>query len=553
MNSISSILSASGASIRKSFRRFPMTQAALALFIILTAFATDFFGRANGFKPIDHVITPFLMMLTFGFFLIEASAIRKNGVKIGMIALAAAIAAFFALTHPEINPMKLDEAARETVERIRTFYVVLCLCLAVRAILSQAHISIDEFAKKIYGHGFAAAIVLGCFSLGVLLVTGIFETLFLSGSYELIPRVWIFCALSSFSIGVFYAIENLDQAPGKFFITIGKYVLLPVLALAFMIIYGYIAKILITQIIPSNEIFPILSSLFCIGAPIWTMNRAMDHDDRTGKLVDLLPLLFIPFIALQGYSIWLRISEFGLTTTRYLGCALIALEIVYFTLYFFHGRKTEGVLTAAVVLAALAYVVPGINSRDLPFNRQLAALNAYATNPDTFDESDLYRVAGAYNYLKSVPGGMEAMETIDAKILDKIESLPLARSEDRSYYNFWGENNEKIDVIGFSAIRPNIYCNSEYNETVDLSAIACYLPDSVAKDPERRPTPFLTIDFSEIYATYATVRSAESRQLETNQVPLPNGDVLWLESLSFEIDENGEVRYFSANGFYLEK
>ena len=84
-------------------------------------------------------------MLTFGLFLIEASAIRKNGIKIGMIALAAAIAAFFALTHPEINPMKLDEAARETVERIRTFYVVLCLCLAVRAILSQAHISIDSF------------------------------------------------------------------------------------------------------------------------------------------------------------------------------------------------------------------------------------------------------------------------------------------------------------------------------------------------------------------------------------------------------------------------
>ena len=50
--------------------------------------------------------------------------------------------------------------------------IVLCLCLAVRAILSQAHISIDEFAKKIYGHGFAAAIVLGCFSLDILLVTG---------------------------------------------------------------------------------------------------------------------------------------------------------------------------------------------------------------------------------------------------------------------------------------------------------------------------------------------------------------------------------------------
>ena len=169
MNSISSILNSSGASIRKSFRRFPMTQTTLALFIILTAFATDFFGRADGVKPIDHVITPFLMMLTFGLFLIEASAIRKNGVKIGMIALAAAIAAFFTLTHPEINPMKLDEAARETVERIQTFYVVLCLCLAVQAILKQASISVDEFTKKIYGHGFAAAIVLGCFSLGILL------------------------------------------------------------------------------------------------------------------------------------------------------------------------------------------------------------------------------------------------------------------------------------------------------------------------------------------------------------------------------------------------
>lgn len=553
MNLISSIIESTKSSFSKSFKRFPVTLTTLVLFILLSAFGTNMSYRP---KPdpllIDDWIIPILITAALGFFLTEAAQIRNRAVKFAMFVVSIGIAVTFTCALVHANPLNLSVIHVAAAQRILTFYIVLCLAAGVRAILKASGLSIDAFGARLYAHGFAAGIVMACFSIGILLVTMIFTSLFLTGNFSFMTRVWIFCGLTSAVTVVFYAIEALDQKAGKFFSAIAQFVLLPVLWLAFAIIYGYIAKILVTQNIPSNEIFPILSGLFIVGMPIWTINRHFLKNDSQFRFVDRLPLFFIPFIGLQAWSLWLRISAFGLTTTRYFGCVLILLEIVYLLFYIFNARKTESMLIAAIIAAFITFVIPGINARDLPFNLQLATINAYIENPDAFDTENEYRVAGAYNYLKHQDGGEETLAAIDDQTIAKIGSLPVARSDETKYYNFWAEGSEKIDVSGFSAIIPNINCNSDHDsKSVDLSSIACYRAGKWMDD--EKPEPILTIDVREIYEKYSTIQAAQDGQMDPTELTFENGDVFRFDSLGFTIDEDGAVREFYASGMILEK
>ena len=555
MNLINSIYESTKSSFRKSFRQFPITLTTLALFILLMVFGTEMsYTMKNEPRLIDDWIIPTLITAALGFFLTEAASVRNRGAKIAMVAVSVGIAVLFTCTLVSRNPLGLSETHLAATRRILSFYIILCAAAGACAILKKSRLPIDAFGARLYAHGFAAAIVMACFSIGILLVTIIFNALFLSDGSAFLERMWIFCALTSAVTVIFYAIEALDQKPGKFFAAIAQFVLLPVSVLAFIIIYGYIAKILITRIIPSNEIFPILSGLFIVGMPIWTINRDVVENEKLNKFVDLLALFFIPFIGLQIWSLSLRISAFGLTTTRYLGCVLILLEVVYFLLYIFNARKTESTLIAVIFAALIAFVIPGINAYSLPFRQQLATLNAYVENPASFDADNEYRVIGAYNYLKNEPGGEEALAAIDDQTIAGIKSLRIAKAEGSNYYHFWSEGSEKIDVRGFSAIIPNVSCDSgNESKEIDLSAVACYDASKWKHDSESDPEPLLTIDVQEIYRKYSTVQAAEDGRIEPTEIALENGDVFRLESFGFEIGEDGELRSFYASGVFLEK
>ena len=89
-------------------------------------------------------------------------------------------------------------------------------------------------------------------------------------------------------------------------------------------------KIIVLRKIPANQIFRILAALFACGLPIWTMNSLWEKEENTWqKIINKLPLAFIPFILLQIYSIWSRISANGLTEARYLCVMLVIFEIIY--------------------------------------------------------------------------------------------------------------------------------------------------------------------------------------------------------------------------------
>ena len=123
--------------------------------------------------------------------------------------------------------------------------------------------------------------------------------------------------------------SKIEDEVSKFEKVMVTYVLPGLLALAYVIIYTYIIKMLVTWSFPKNQVFAILTTLFCFGVCIWTMAQGL-YDDNLKKVFTILPLLFIPCIILQIMCLYMRIAPYGLTLQRYAGIAFVFFEIVYF-------------------------------------------------------------------------------------------------------------------------------------------------------------------------------------------------------------------------------
>lgn len=65
----------------------------------------------------------------------------------------------------------------------------------------------------------------------------------------------------------------------------------------------YIIKILVLRQMPKNQIFRILSSLFIIGMPIWSMAQYFKDENFWYNVSSKLAIAFIPFIILQSGKI----------------------------------------------------------------------------------------------------------------------------------------------------------------------------------------------------------------------------------------------------------
>lgn len=230
-----------------------------------------------------------------------------------------------------------------------------------------------------------------------------------------------------------YSFAETNSRTDTFSKILVKYVLFPLTILVFAIIYLYVLKILILRDIPSNQIFAILTGVFILSMPAWTMMEALEEENLWYRISRKLPQLFIPFILLQMYSVGVRIEQYGITPERYMGVMWILLEIIYLFIYFkihrFAGRMF--VVIAIAVIAAL--LIPGVNMYSISILSQERILSQYKKNTELSEEEEK-EIYGAYEYLQGV---QNSEKYIDNKYtLEEITEIKGFYSEqDDRYYS----------------------------------------------------------------------------------------------------------------------
>lgn len=301
------------------------------------------------------------------------------------------------------------------------YFVVIVLSVLYNRYKESGH-SAEEYFVGVFTGIIKLLFSWGLLALGVLLLSLVFDELITSieGAGAIVPQILI--------IGLYvvpYAmmdVTEIKDAVEKFFENLIKYVLLILTIIGAVIIYLYIIKTIITGI-PSNEIFGITSALFFVAIPVGFACTAFEKNTFLQKIAYLLPYVYAPFIVLQVYAIYVRIAEYGLTPSRYMGIVLIVLEVLYTVVYALFRKHIDKLLPAMMVITACVTVIPGINICDASDASQLKVIREFIKNGVPEADEDCFRLKGAYDFLRREYGNDYFDKMLSVNQLNTLSEL----------------------------------------------------------------------------------------------------------------------------------
>lgn len=243
--------------------------------------------------------------------------------------------------------------------------------------------------------------------IGVSLVLTVVDTLFLdswgalgtTGSILVTGLYYVPCCIMSLR----NMDSEIDKAPGKYLL---RDVITSLTIFAMMIVYAYLFKILLLWEIPSNEVFGIITGIFCFGMPVWVMDDYYQDETRYMRILQKFPYALIPLIPVQTYAMGVRIYEHGMTPSRYMGMLMIIIEIAVLAIWHFCRESMERVLLVLGMCVIVAFLAPGVNSNSLSDRWQRVFLENYyqkLLTQGSLTQTECGRLTGAYHYLEDKP------------------------------------------------------------------------------------------------------------------------------------------------------
>ena len=487
--------------------------------------------------------------------------VRKSAVYLVVTIIAVVVSGIFAY----ITGFGAWDRAQDFCDffyRIFWVYLAVCVLSAFFFMYKKNGESFEVFGVKAFLGGMKAGLVHGIITLGAFCIMWVFDVLFFDLGCETFI-LWLV-----FGIVGFPAYLIALSAPGekitKFSKVVMGYVFPGILAAAFVIVYAYIIKILVTWSFPSNQVFSIMTALFCSGIMIWTMAQGCTE----GKILSalrIMPLLFIPFIVVQIMCLVMRINQYGMTGSRYLGVLLIIFEILYEGYYIVILKREKGIggilMPVLLLFVVIYFLVPGINVYAVITNSQKAVVSGYVhmkMSGAEMTSQQLARARSGYNEIME-NGGLEGKhylkklyaESSKEEIEDILETSSTYSSVGRSYFVYVSDRKGEIDIEGYKhlcRVMSSIYDDTDYFEVPIWNEISDFDQDE----------PVVTADLSGIINKLRELELEDAESAEKSAVlhePIAvEGGRLYIDELQFTFykdSPDNEIEDLVIEGYYL--
>jgi len=366
--------------LANGIRRFAFPFAYTASIFMVAAYAII---KETDTEPLTRLI----LSLSFGFFasilltlLVERFAIKINVYLFQSISVVATIGCWFMVK-------EFDTDVYVTMGYLGvTFAVVACIIFFLYNEYNKELLA-PHLLKGFVFSGAVAAILQG----GLTLCIVAFDAIVLD-----IPEMYKYIAILGVFTGVLVAVNLfLSGVPknGEVIVLpkVVKILLgiigLPIYLLLLTILYVYLAKILITWNIPSNEInlYASFAALFFILfyftlGSYRTENKMIDLFMKWGKYA------LIPIILVQLYAINIRVSAYGITTLRYISIILVAIVLTFLILAIVNKGKYLKTIFVVIATVAIVFTFTPLNVIDVPDKVQYNRLVSYLEANDMYQD-----------------------------------------------------------------------------------------------------------------------------------------------------------------------
>lgn len=452
---------------------------------IVIIIATLVFTFAN-FNAWSKFLTSFAIIAVIAAinFFVAESYFKKKSARIYSYIIGFAIAGIF-------ERFVHYNAFGTSIYRILIGYSIVAFLIGLFKVIKNSGLELSKYCTRAFKNLFGTGVIYGILVVGFILIMTIAISLLTSGKdYEPVMRAQIAIFGLFLVPATLLSITNTEGESSKFIEVVISFVLLPLTALATIIIYIYMLKILALRQIPQNSIYRIIAGLFVVAFPVWVMTYEYKQKNKFVEVFSkIMPIEFIPLIGLQVYSIGARIGENGITPVRYMGVMFIIFEIIAIVLSIVNKRKylTNAVLVAAGLMA-ISTISPVVNMEEISNYNQASRLKNAWREGESFtslSSEEKATASSAYRYLLR----QENSEKYLPKYLDKeelteklIEHYSPYGDEDETYdekrttykrVNYQYPDDEVITVEGYNCIKKFQVYEYDINEE-NLESVSLY-------------------------------------------------------------------------------
>lgn len=452
---------------------------------IVIIIATLVFTFAN-FNAWSKFLTSFAIIAVIAAinFFVAESYFKKKSARIYSYIIGFAIAGIF---ERFVN----YNAFGTSIYRILIGYSIVVFLIGLFKVIKNSGLELSKYCTRSFKNLFGTGVIYGILVVGFILIMTIAISLLTPGKdYEPVMRAQIAIFGLFLVPATLLSITNTEGESSKFIEAVISFVLLPLTALATIIIYIYMLKILALRQIPQNSIYKIIAGLFVVAFPVWVMTYEYKQKNKFVEVFSkIMPIAFIPLIGLQVYSIGARIGENGITPVRYMGVMFIIFEIIAIVLSIVNKRKylTNALLVAAVLMA-ISTILPVVNMEEISNYNQASRLKNAWREGESFtslSSEEKATASSAYRYLLR----QENSEKYLPKYLDKeelteklIEHYSPYGDEDETYdekrttykrVNYQYPDDEVITVEGYNCIKKFQVYEYDINEE-NLESVSLY-------------------------------------------------------------------------------
>jgi hypothetical protein len=332
-------------------------------------------------------LTRIILSLAFGFFasilltlLSERYVIKLNKYLFQAFSVAAAAGCWFLVKN-------FDTDVYVTMGYLGiTFAVVACIIFFLYNEYNKDLLA-PHLLKGFIFSGAVAAILQGGLTLCIVAFNAIITE---------IPDMWKYLAILGVITGVLVAVNLFLSGvpkngetivlPKVVKILIGT-IGLPIYLLLLAILYVYLAKILITWNLPSNEInlYASFAALFFI-LFFFTLGSYKEDNKLISLFMKWGKFALMPIILVQLYAIHIRVSAYGITTLRYISIILVSIVLAFLMLAIVNkGKYLKGIFVV-IAAAAIVFTFTPLNVVDVPDKVQYNRLVGYLEANDMYQD-----------------------------------------------------------------------------------------------------------------------------------------------------------------------
>ncbi len=348
---------------RDTFRRFPFllldVLAATAAALILV----DYEGPSKGTFLFNVLLAGILgipLLLTLALVAEKRNFPKSTATGIQLLGIAALVA--YAVT----VPTDLTHAPLVTLFRFYVLATALHLCVAVIPFIAPGeHNGFWHYNKSLLLRILTALLYSVILYIGLAIALAALDNLFgvtIPGKryFELWLVIWGIFNTWFFLAGIPPDLRALDAQAGypKSLKVFAQYILFPIALIYFIILYAYLAKIIVTWEWPEGYVSKLILGFSATGMFLLLLLRPI-ADREENRWISMTErwfyILLPPLIVMLVLAVWRRVSEYGITEGRYLALALGG-WLVFVALYHFLG-KSRSIKVIPVSLGVLAFAM----------------------------------------------------------------------------------------------------------------------------------------------------------------------------------------------------